>query len=459
MQNKQIIDSWNKIKPSSAADTRMYNAILKYNRFEQSENPQGFKRSRRNRTVLVSVAAMLVLSALTVFAMTNSFSLLIERLNPPFQSVLEPIEMVSVDQGIKMEVVAAGFYDNMAMAYITWQDLEGDQINESINFENSYLFKYFYVYNGDDFCPMNVDFVDFDEATGVITYLVTALAVDAVEYDSITFSTSKIINNIRGWEDYPTGVDLKTLKSSAEAMDVPFNLFRGGSSASLMQKTDSVLILKRNEYAFSMPDNPTSRIVSVGIIDQKLHVQIWRDIADEDSFTAYYLSDGTDAWIWPEAQYLFNYDEQGRVSEEEQTSRYSEYEELIFPELPNLSDLQLLTIFNLADVIFGEWSVTVENHQAFEPLKKDIHIETGDFTYESISINPFGLTMNGTRHNRQAGLDMPEIIVHLDDGDVILECENAKYPEDTFEAIYKSEKPIDVSKIKSVTIMDNLISF
>ena len=381
---------------------------------------KSYQLSQSGRRVLL-IAAILVVSTFVVFALTNSFS--------------EPVEMVVIDEGIKMEVVAVGFYDNMAMAYITLQDMEGDRIDESTNIGRD-----LFVYNGDDFCPSQIDFVDFDESTGTITYLVTALAVDNVDFGSVTFSNEKIYYGARSREDCRMGVDLKAL-TKPETIDVP-----------IPQASDIILILKPSKHSHLAPDNPTSWITGVGVIDQKLHVQTWRNTSEEGAYTAYYLSDGTDKRIYPEATFMFNFDEQGNVSDEIMAAQYMAYEELIFPVLPNLSDLQLLSYYYLEDVLYGQWSITVENHQVFEPLKEDIHIETGDFTYESISINPFGMTMRGARHNRYAGLDMPEVIVHTEDGDVILEWENAKYPEDAFEATYKSPKPIDIRKIKSVTI-------
>lgn len=429
---------------------------------EQAENIHNYRRGRRNRTVLVSIAAVLVLSVVTVFALTNSFSRLIERLSPPFQEVLAPVEMASVDQGIKMEVVAAGFFDNMGMAYITLQDLGGNRIDE-----NTDIARDLFVYNEGEYCPSQLDFVDFDKENGTVTYLCTFYtsyiledSADTFENGVLTFRNSKIFYNSRGFNDYPTGVDLTAIANTAESIIVPFTYFNADLPSSMTAMPDTVTILKKGGHAYSMPDNPTSRIVAAGLIDNKLHVQAWSDVAAEGAFTAYYLSDGTDNWIWPEEIYYFNYDEQGCFAEEKLSSHLCNMQEMIFQEALNLADLQLLASFGLQDVLYGEWSVTVVNNQIFEPLKQGCYIETDDYTYESVSINPFGLTMTGTRLNKYAKSDPPGAIVHTEDGDIILELKSAIYPPDgSTEVMYGSPKPIDMGKVKSVTIAGDVILF
>src|SRR5699024_5692890 len=78
----------------------------------------------------------IMLSVGVLAATVPSFNEIVSIVSSDIASILQPIEMTSEDNGIKMEVVAAYNDDEMAVIYITMQDLTGDRIDESLDLYN-----------------------------------------------------------------------------------------------------------------------------------------------------------------------------------------------------------------------------------------------------------------------------------------------------------------------------------
>lgn len=79
--------------------------------------------TRRTMILAVAISAMLIV---TVSAATlGKFDWFMEKFNPNFSEIVTPIEVVSEDKGIRMEVIGAQKYENKAVVYLSLQDVSG----------------------------------------------------------------------------------------------------------------------------------------------------------------------------------------------------------------------------------------------------------------------------------------------------------------------------------------------
>lgn len=68
MKNKQIIESWNKIEPDSAADERILSAILTYNHSGKSEKKKVYPKTlNRKRLALIAACFVVAIALVGIF--------------------------------------------------------------------------------------------------------------------------------------------------------------------------------------------------------------------------------------------------------------------------------------------------------------------------------------------------------------------------------------------------------
>ena len=94
---------------------------------------------RAKRSILIAVIIVILAVSITVFAALGGFEWFISRFNPDFADVIEPVMAYSEDQGIQMTVVGAQRFDNIAIVYLSVQDINGEnRLTEQMNFRDGF---------------------------------------------------------------------------------------------------------------------------------------------------------------------------------------------------------------------------------------------------------------------------------------------------------------------------------
>jgi len=91
-------------------------------------------RRRRSFVALVTAACVLLVTG-TVFAATTLgvFDRFIQELDPPFGDIVAPVEIYVIDQGIRIDVIAAQSFENNAIVYLSVRDVSGqNRITENV---------------------------------------------------------------------------------------------------------------------------------------------------------------------------------------------------------------------------------------------------------------------------------------------------------------------------------------
>ncbi len=126
-------------------------------------NAKSEKPKRKLKNVALSLVASMVIlfSAGVGVAHIPSFNNLISNINPDVVLLLQPIEKSSESNGIRAEVVGAMNDNEMAVIYLTLQDISGNRIDETVDI-------YDYTLTGAQM--FNSQIIDFDETTNTATF-------------------------------------------------------------------------------------------------------------------------------------------------------------------------------------------------------------------------------------------------------------------------------------------------
>jgi hypothetical protein len=88
----------------------------------QEARPRNTVRLKRVFPVAAAIAMLFALSA-TAFASIGGFDRFIQRFNPSFAGVVEPVMAYSEDEGFRITVIGAQSFENMAIVYLSVQEL------------------------------------------------------------------------------------------------------------------------------------------------------------------------------------------------------------------------------------------------------------------------------------------------------------------------------------------------
>lgn len=445
MKKEDIYNSFDSIRPNDYQKSRMLNGILNPNRKFASAKPK--------RAKIVMAATVISLMTTTVIAAsTPAFQNLLEKINPDIVEFIEPVEKISIDQGIKMEVVAAGRYDNMVKAYITFQDLEGNRIGEDLSFLDYYNIK------GANSCGWSL--IDYDEENKKATILVEAENSTKFEGENLTFKVEKIFYDHKDFNDYKIGIDLTKIMQNPSYVDATTEQFLSWSSGKLYgglaSDNEIIPILEPHAIDFKFPDIKTSMISNIGIIDGKLHVQIWRDKNFEGQGVNIYLKNSKGEKINSDTDINFGFDKYKKPTN---NTDYPSYKEYIFDiSTDNLSEYELFGKFNSFKQLEGNWQVSFKSEDN-KILEKAGNIDLGDVKIENISINPFSIYLRGEGIN---GTDLSELNITINAENNIIRdtksniifssCRWEGEELNNFMLSYEIENPIDLNLIKSITI-------
>ncbi|NMB27952.1 MAG: hypothetical protein GX987_07880 [Tissierellia bacterium] len=446
MKKEDLYNSFDSILPNDEQKSRMLDGILNQNK--------NFTTVKRQKPKFVLVIVIVCLMTTTVIAVnTPAFQNLLEKISPDVAKFIEPIEEVCINQGIKMEVVATGRYDNMVKAYVTFQDLEGNRIGKGLNFFD------YYSLTGTNYpswgsCGCSI--IDYDEENKKATILVEAENGTKFEGENLTFKVDNIFYDNKEYEDYEIGIDLTKLNHEPSYVNATEKQFMSWSYGELYSDGDSIPILKPHVKDIKFPDINTSMISNIGIIDGKLHVQIWRNKNFEGQGIDIYLKNSKGENVSCDTNVNFGIDKSGMPTS---NSDYPSYSEFIFDiDTDKLDEYQLLGYFDTCKQIEGPWQVSFKAEDG-KILEKTCNVNLGDVKVEEISINPFAISLRGKGIN---GTDLSNLDIEINtENDVVRDTKSNISWSSTrwlsergkgFVSSYDIEKPIDLSLVKSITI-------
>ena len=378
------------------------------------------RRVRRGLTLVAAIVAVMAITT-TALAATGGFDWIMQRINPTFSEVIEPVMIYTEDQGIRMTVIGAQTFDNRAVVYISLQDVSGE--NRIARHGGIGMGLFFHdaideVYPSDIFyedsaimAPLfvggtSVRMIYFDEAANTAYFELAMTVTDG------SISNSLIINNTcvefdRVFIDAePAGISLANLEAP-NILDATLGYYvnssRGWDEHSLFGST--IEMLEPGRFA-ELPNYTDNHWVSnIGVIDGNLHVQTIGH-SDGSRFGGSGVSfellraDGEvihfSDMIFATADENFNLTSTSGIFDG--NGKMLHVTEFIFDvDVENLSDYTLVFYGSISSGIEGDWTIQVDTSDTSTQIITIIeeHYVTGH-TVEFITVNPIGIQVRGS---------------------------------------------------------------
>lgn len=396
------------------------------------------KRLKRLAIPLVA-SVLLVFSAGVGAARIPSFISLIANVSPEIALMLQPIEVISEYDGIKMEVVAAMNDREMAVIYVTLQDLTGNRIDETLDL---------YDYSISGAQMFNSQIVGYDETTDTATLRISGNGGENLNNRKVNFRISSFLSDKQTFK-FAVNANLSEITNNPPKTVPLFMDHVSGGSGNLYQKLEkqgTIQVLKPNETQITLSEINFMHISNIGIIDNRLHIQAkWnRDHIDDHGY--FYFVDKFGNEIYP-SSINFGTDEAGH------TTYGNEYEEYIFDaNRMILNEQELFGHFVTSKKnTSGNWSTTFKIKSIQDEINRDLNQNFGTWSSNSVSISPLGITIYGKgKFNDSSNF---EISANMTDGSLQTFDSMTNYSDnEEIKLKFLASLPLDLSKVRSLNI-------
>jgi hypothetical protein len=426
-------------------------------------------RVRWSMSAVAALALSVMLVVTAAAASLGGFDWFIEKFNPSFGEIVEPVEAYCEDQGIRMEVIGAQKYDNMAVVYLSLQDVSGqNRLTEQTDFQDGFTVKINTQAQKEakgqtDEIVASFAYKQkmlyFDEETNTIYYEFNITAdSDSPLSDPLELGSFLIYFDKRSYEE-PVSISLSDIKE-AKTVSIRGGQIWGGSNLP-DDLSDLTVVLTPGNYA-PMPHGEDDQWISnIGIINGKLHVQIgnlwYKEFGSNDATFSLRTPDGK--LIQPDYELELFSDKDYRFLEHEEND-YSDavykYEEAIFSiDTEELDGYTLYYAGSVYSGVKGRWKVAAnlsDTSRQMRILTNDIPVE--GHLFEHITLSPLGLQVIGSYTGEECMASEMSMAVETAAGVISLQGGGGSHnsQKQTFNLHWNTEAPLDVTKVTAIII-------
>lgn len=407
----------------------------------KSEMP---KRRLKRLVIPLVASAFVVFSAGVGATAIPSFNHLLSIVSPEMALMLQPIEKTSENNGIKMEVVGAMNDNEMAVIYITLQDLTGNRIDETLDL---------YDYSISGAQMFNSQVVDYDKTTNTATLRIQGNGGDDLNNRKVNFRITSFLSDKQKFE-FAVNANLAEITSNLP-QTVQLNMKNipggGGSLYQELKDQGTIQVLKPNETNIKLSEVDFMNISNAGIIDERLHIQVQWTGDDIDSHGYFYFVDDLGNETHP-SSINFGTDEVG------DTEYGNEYTEYIFNlDSLDFEEQELLGYFvSNGKYTTGNWNTTFKMQSIQDEINSKLNKDFGTWSSNNLSISPLGVTLYGKgKFNDSINI---EVSAKMTDGSVQTLDSMFNYSENEEITVkFASPLPLELSKVKAIIINETEI--
>ncbi|MCL2420994.1 MAG: hypothetical protein FWD03_03980 [Defluviitaleaceae bacterium] len=354
-------------------------------------------------------------------------------------------EAAASDAEIRVELVAISVIDNVVDVYVTLEDLVGNRLDG--DFAAGHIVHPVGeagVRIGGVSAPCEI----ISREDGVVTLRSRQFFTHSIAGMELMYALDGINYNQRRYIGYDLGIDLTALTTQPSmpfindflpptwmwGTDYTFRYtgeygrygdpmvetFLTGTIGEQVSRTGGLSVLQPHLHDVALDfGNIETLISSIGIVDDRLHVQLHR-LSD-----SVMLEDAEGNWISPNLGFEFNLDNDGNSIpvEEQRGPGCGLYTELIFEiDLERLYEYRLIGFFMTADRISFNWSTTFEIERNEAQLIADgLAVPHGSDVITEVRISPslIHVKVEGDfALGEGARAASPAVILHMEDGTV-----------------------------------------
>jgi len=433
------------------------------------------------------VAIMLLTGSIAAAATLGVFDRFITERDPVFGSVVTPIEKYVVDQGIRVDIIAAQSFGNSAIIYMSVQDVSGqNRVTENVQILPHLMVDRDDTRFGWSSLMGGMEVMYFDKSTDTAYF-----QIKIQDFALIPNVMELVINEI-------------TFENRSKEIDFPIAL-SDMTAASMIPNPNHVEDLQFPTWCAEYILTPSnggnfpaipgdSWISNVAIMNGQLHVQItsprrMERVHGENLVTmgGAMLTNESGDWVapvnqtWLEVdenfQTLSNEQQQNMTQDEliewfENSLRYSIHE-VIFPiDVTALDSYSLTLSGGVHSSTAGNWSMTIYTGDSSDNIRVMAETGTvriGDAMIESVTVSPLGVSFKGSVeggiNEGVASLNGRSVWLETNAGNILVQenpgvgfstefDENGIPANATVDGFARSDSPIDVSAVTAVIIGD-----
>lgn len=417
---------------------------------------------RRVLAVAASFAAVMVLSVGTLAAAPELRESL-KGLSEDTIAILQPVNQVSEDQGIRMEVLGAVNDGGVAVAFLSLQDTTGQgRVSDTVRLMDCQI--------SDDLGIAIANVVSYDETTETAILRLEGMGGDADAGEKITVSARSLLSGEQQVSDESTGYTVSELIASGPAaeyappeeglimgsmagVDDPENAEITLEEIDQLKDSGKVPVLEPWAEGLKIDGVDWATVAAAAKIGNQLHIQYNTDsVLGGVNSLSFRLKDSS-GQILDLPMLELNIGPRTELSRELYYTETNEYV-LFLPEGQDVSDMEVVYSGTTYDSLTqGNWSTTFRLEQVKERLQSRQELDLGGWTMESVTVSPVAVTVRGSGDLWYLGGEMPEVRVWLQDGTQV-EASSAGTSIDGEDVTLNSmfNEILDLSQVKTVTL-------
>ena len=417
---------------------------------------------RRVLAVAASFAAVMVLSVGTLAAAPELRESL-KGLSEDTIAILQPVNQVSEDQGIRMEVLGAVNDGGVAVAFLSLQDTTGQgRVSDTVRLMDCQI--------SDDLGIAIANVVSYDETTETAILRLEGMGGDADAGEKITVSARSLLSGEQQGSDESTGYTVSELIASGPAaeyappeeglimgsmagVDDPENAEITLEEIDQLKDSGKVPVLEPWAEGLKIDGVDWATVAAAAKIGNQLHIQYNTDsVLGGVNSLSFRLKDSS-GQILDLPMLELNIGPRTELSRELYYTETNEYV-LFLPEGQDVSDMEVVYSGTTYDSLTqGNWSTTFRLEQVKELLQSRQELDLDGWTVESVTVSPVAVTVRGSGDLWDLGGEMPEVRVWLQDGTQV-EASSAGTSIDGEDVTLNSmfNEILDLSQVKTVTL-------
>jgi len=418
------------------------------------------------RSVTVAAVMSMVLIVTVAAAALGGFDGFIEKFNPTYGDIVEPVEISCEDQGIRMEVIGAQKYDNMVVIYYSLQDISGEnRLTETTNFHNGLNLKINMKEATTDGPEVGAsysyknDVLYFDKETNTIYYELVIDVSTGDIFEPLTIGSAAVYFDTASYENEPSDVSLVNVENP-DTVAIEGESISSMSGSNLSDELENSIkkALEFGCYADAPYGGDDMWISNIGIVDGKLHVQIGRVFNQEfgSNIPALSLMSVDGGSIGYDYSYTMICDKKNQsinLHEDDFNNAVYFYTEYVFSVDENsLQDYTLCFTGNVYSGIVGNWKVSAYLSDTSSQIFVWTDVAVNDISFEHIRLSPLGLQAKGVRWDT-FNLDEVTVSVETAEGIVTLNAsEGYNHQTGSYSLNCPADEPIDIASVTAIIV-------
>lgn len=366
--------------------------------------------------------------------------------------LLQPINQVSEDQGIRMEVLAAMSDGQAAAVYISLQDTTGQgRIGPDAEMYTADISGAFFTTG---------EVVDYDAATGTAILRLTGDGSQQLAGKKITVSTSAITSGWNANEPVDLGYTVEDVRQRTGQAPVQYTQPTRAWSAtgpelecySKLVDEGKIATLIGWSEPVALPGVDWATVNAVGVVDGQLHIQVNQLGGMGQVNRVHFALRDAEGKTVPCTELELDLGQEHEMGPFRSYNDLVEYV-LIPPEDADLGELTVLMETSTYDhLIEGKWATTFRLEDASESLVIPCDRDMNPWRVTQVQVSPIAVTATGTGE-MTAESESAELQVFLTDGTEV-SCSSASVSAGDGTILYRSifDEVIDLADVAKVTL-------